>query len=77
MTNKLKTIKKYFKDARLERAFMKLLVQVDLYDRPVPIALTNITDTELALLGIHYKSPKNFEALCELIQQDIDYILEG
>ena len=75
--NKLKQIKKYFKDSSLERAFMKLLVQVDLYNTPVAIAMTNITDTELALLGLHYKKPKNFEALCKLIQQDIDYILEG
>lgn len=56
---------------------MKLLIQVDLYGRPVAIALTNITDTELALLGIHYNSPKDLEALCELIQQDIDHILGG
>lgn len=75
--NRLKELKKYFKDDRLERAFIKLLVQVDLYNTPVAIALTNVSDTELALLGIHYKKPKNFEALCELIKQDIDYILEG
>ena len=75
--NKLKELKKYFKDDSLERAFIKLLVQVDLYDTPVAIALTNVTDTELALLGIFYKTPKNFEVLCKLIQQDIDYILEG
>ena len=75
--NKLKQIKKYFKDSSLERAFMKLLVQVDLYNTPVAIALSNVSDNDLALLGLHYKSPKNFEALCELIKQDIDYILEG
>lgn len=75
--NKLKELKKYFKDSTLERAFMKLLVQVDLYNTPVAIAMTNVTDTELAMLGLHYKSPKNFETLCELIKQDIDYILEG
>lgn len=75
--NKLKQIKKYFKDSSLERAFMKLLVQVYIYNIPVAIALTKVTDNELALLGLHYKKPKNFEALCELIKQDIDYILEG
>lgn len=78
--NKLKTIKKYFKDARLEKAFLKLLAYKQKYKTSIIVAFYKgeyITDTELALLGIYYKSPINLERLCELIEEDIDYILEG
>lgn len=77
--NKLKTIKKYFKDTRLEKAFLKLLAYKQKYKAPILIAFCDelVTDTEMALLSIHYKSPKNLEVLCELIEQDIEYILEG
>ena len=78
--NKLKIIKKYFKDTRLEKAFLKLLAYKQKYTTPLILAFYKgdyISDTELALLGLYYNSPKNLEALCELIEQDIEYILEG
>lgn len=73
--NKLKTIKKYFKDVRLERAFMKLLVQVDLYDRHIAIALTNLSENEIMKLQLFYNT-NNFNSLVEKLQNDIEYILE-
>lgn len=78
--NKLKTIKKYFKDTRLEKAFLKLLAYKQKYNTSIIVAFYQgdyISDTELALLGLFYQTPINLEYLCELIEQDIEYILEG
>lgn len=74
--NKLKELKKYFKDSRLERAFIKLLVQVDLYERPLAIALSNLTEGEIIGLKLFYKC-YNYDTLIEKLQNDITYILEG
>ena len=73
--NKLKTIKKYFKDVRLERAFMKLLVQVDLYDRHIAIALANLSENEIMELKMFYNGC-TYDRLIEKLQNDIEYILE-
>ena len=77
--NKLKELKKYFKDTRIEKAFLKLLAYKQKYKSSIIVAFCDdyITDTEMALLSIYYKSPINLEALCKLIEDDIDYILEG
>lgn len=78
--NKLKTIKKYFKDTRLEKAFLKLLAYKQKYNTSIIVAFYQgdyISDTELALLGLFYQTPINLEYLCELIEQDIECILEG
>ena len=74
--NKLKELKKYFKDTTLEKAFYKLLVFVDIYSMPVSIAITNLTDLEITKLKIFYKC-REYEHLIEALQDDINYILEG
>ena len=74
--NKLTTIKKYFKDSTLEKAFYKLLVFVDIYSMPVSIAITNLTEEEIIKLKIFYKC-REYECLIEALQDDIVYILEG
>lgn len=77
--NKLRTIKKYFKDTRLEKAFLKLLAYKQKYNTSLVVAFYQgdyISDTEMALLGLFYQTPINLEYLCELIERDIDYILE-
>lgn len=73
--NRLRTIKKYFNDARLERAFMKLLVQVVLYNTPVAIALTKLSENEIVELKMFYNGC-TYNRLVEKLQNDIDYILE-
>ena len=74
--NKLKTIKKYFKDSTLEKAFYKLLVFVDIYSMSLQIAITNLTEQEIIKLKIFYKC-RDYEHLIEALQDAIDYILEG
>lgn len=73
--NRLRTIKKYFNDARLERAFMKLMVQVDIYNRPIAIALINLSETEIMELKMFYNGC-TYNRLLEKLQNDIEYILE-
>ena len=73
--NKLKELKKYFKDTSLEKAFYKLLVSVDIYSMPISIAITNLTEQEIIKLKIFYKC-REYEHLIEALQEDIEYILE-
>lgn len=75
--NRLKTIKKYFNNAVLEKAFIKLLGYKMTHKTSITFAVDYISDNELACLSLFYNKPDNFEKLVELIEQDIDYILEG
>ena len=74
--DKIKQLKKYFKDITLEKAFYKLLLFVDIYSMPVSIAITNLTEQEIIKLKIFYKC-REYEYLIEALRDDIDYILEG
>lgn len=76
---KLKDIKNYFKDTRLEKAFLKLLAYKKRYKMSLLVAFYNdnyISDTEMALLSLFYNA-NSLDHLCELIDKDIQYILEG
>lgn len=75
--NKLKELKKYFNNAVVEKAFIKLLGYKMAHKTSIAFAFDYITDNELACLSLFYNKPDNFEKLVELIEQDIDYILEG
>lgn len=74
--NKLKEIKKHFKDTTIEKAFYTLLIKYDLYDLPVVFALSELTEEQLIKLKIFYKA-NNYEDLIDKITEDIEYIIEG
>ena len=73
--NRLKTIKKYFRDTTLEKTFIDILSKVHLFDMSLKYIILELEDTQLMKLQLFYNTT-NFNRLVEKLQNDIDYILE-
>lgn len=73
--NRLKTIKKYFRDTTLEKTFLDILSKVYLFDMPLKYVILELEDTQLMKLQLFYNT-NNFNRLVEKLQNDIEYILE-
>lgn len=73
--NRLKTIKKYFKDPVLEKTFLDILNKVHLYNMTLKHIILQIDDTKLIQLQLFYNTT-NYNRLIEKLQNDIEYILE-
>ena len=73
--NRLKTIKKYFKDTTLEKTFLDILGKVHLFNMNIKYILLEMPNNELMKLQLFYNT-NNFNRLVEKLQNDIDYILE-
>lgn len=73
--NRLKTIKKYFRDTTLEKTFLDILSKVHLFDMPLKYVILELEDTQLMKLQLFYNT-NNFNRLVEKLQNDIEYILE-
>ena len=73
--NRLKTIKKYFRDTTLEKTFIDILSKVQIFDMSIKQIILEIKNEELMKLQLFYNTD-NFNRLVEKLQNDIDYILE-
>ena len=73
--NRLKTIKKYFRDTTLEKTFLEILTKVQLFDMSIKQIILEMKNEELMKLQLFYNT-NNFNRLVEKLQNDIDYILE-
>ena len=73
--NRLKTIKKYFKDTTLEKTFLDILSKVHFFNMNIKYILLEMSYNELMKLQLFYNT-NNFNRLVEKLQNDIDYILE-
>ena len=73
--NRLKTIKKYFRDTTLEKTFIDILSKVQLFDMPIKQIILEMKNEELMKLQLFYNT-NNFNRLVEKLQNDFEYILE-
>ena len=73
--NRLKTIKKYFRDTTLEKTFIDILSKVQLFDISIKQIILEMKNEELMKLQLFYNTT-DFNTLVEKLQNDIDYILE-
>ena len=73
--NRLKTIKKYFRDTMLEKTFIDILTKVQLFDMSIKQIILEMKNEELMKLQLFYNTT-NFNRLVEKLQNDIEYILE-
>ena len=73
--NRLKTIKKYFRDTTLEKTFIDILSKVQLFDMSIKQIILELENEELMKLQLFYNT-NNFNRLVEKLQNDIEYILE-
>ena len=74
--NRLKTIKKYFRDTMLEKTFVDILCKVQLFNMSIKQIILEMKNEEFMILQLVYNT-NNFNRLVEKLQNDIDYILEG
>ena len=74
--NRLKTIKKYFRDTTLEKTFIDILWKVQLYNITIKQIILEMKNEEFMKLQLFYNTD-NFNTLVEKLQNDIEYILEG
>ena len=73
--NRLKTIKKYFRDTTLEKTFIDILWKVQLYNISIKQIILEMKNEEFMKLQLFYNT-NNFNTLVEKLQNDIEYILE-
>lgn len=73
--NRLKTIKKYFRDTTLEKTFLDILSKVHLFDMSIKHIILELDDTQIMKLQLFYNTD-NFNRLVEKLQNDVEYILE-
>ena len=73
--NRLKTIKKYFRDTMLEKTFIDILSKVQLFNMSIKQIILEMKNEELMKLQLFYNT-NNFNRLVEKLQNDIEYILE-
>ena len=73
--HRLKTIKKYFRDATLEKTFLDILSKVHIFDISIKYILLELDNNQILKLELFYNTT-NFNRLVEKIQNDVDYILE-
>ena len=73
--NRLKTIKKYFRDTMLEKTFVDILSKVQLFNMSIKQIILEMKNEELMKLQLFYNTT-NFNRLVEKLQNDIEYILE-
>lgn len=73
--NRLKTIKKYFKDPTLEKTFLDILSKVHLFDMSIKHIILELDNAQIMKLQLFYNTD-NFNRLIEKLQNDIEYILE-
>lgn len=73
--NRLKTIKKYFRDTTLEKTFIDILWKVQLYDMSIKEIILEMKNEDFMKLQLFYNT-NNFNRLVEKLKNDIDYILE-
>ena len=73
--NRLKTIKKYFRDTTLEKTFIEILYKVQLFDMLIKQIILEMKNEDLMKLQLFYNTI-NFNRLVEKLQNDIEYILE-
>lgn len=73
--NRLKTIKKYFRDTTLKKTFIDILWKVQLYDISIKQIILEMQNEDFMKLQLFYNT-NNFNRLVEKLQNDIDYILE-
>ena len=73
--NRLKTIKKYFRDTTLEKTFIDILSKVQLFGMSIKHIILEMKNEELMKLQLFYNTT-NFNRIVEKLQNDIEYILE-
>lgn len=73
--NRLKTIKKYFRDTTLEKTFIDILSKVQLFNMTIKQIILEMKNEDLMKLQLFYNTT-NFNRLVEKLQNDIEYILE-
>ena len=73
--NRLKTIKKYFRDTTLEKTFIDILWKVQLYNITIKQIILEMKNEEFMKLQLFYNTD-NFNRLVEKLQNDVKYILE-
>lgn len=73
--NRLKTIKKYFRDTTLEKTFIDILWKVQLFNMTIKQIILEMKNEDLMKLQLFYNT-NDFNRLVEKLQNDIEYILE-